>query len=113
MTGMSGVATVTVFPFALGTHRIGQMSTKGWILIGVMCITSGLISHGLLAWSQKSVPISTLSLMQLAQPGFAVIWAWLFLDESVNAAQIVGMIIVVGAVSAIARGSARANRFWK
>jgi drug/metabolite transporter (DMT)-like permease len=109
MTGMSTVATVTVFPFALSTHRIGQMSTKGWVLIGVMCVTSGLISHGLLAWSQKSVPISTLALMQLAQPGFAVIWAWLFLDERVNATQIVGMIIVVGAVSAIARTSARAD----
>ena len=105
MTGMSAVATVTVFPFALGTHRITQMSTKGWVLIAVMCITSGVVSHGLLAWSQKSVPISTLSLMQLAQPGFAVIWAWLFLDERVNAAQLVGMVIVVAAVSVIARAS--------
>ena len=109
MTGMSAVATLTVLPVALSTHKIGQMSTKGWLLIAIMCITSGVVSHGLLAWSQKAVPISTLSLLQLAQPGFAVVWAWLFLDESVNAAQLVGMAIVVVAVGVIARISAQSR----
>ncbi len=107
MTGMSAVATLTVLPVALSTHRIGQMSSKGWVLIAIMCITSGVVSHGLLAWSQKAVPISTLSLLQLAQPGFAVVWAWLFLDESVNAAQLVGMAIVLAAVGVVARISAQ------
>lgn len=105
MTGMSAVATLTVLPVALSTHKIGQMSTKGWILIAVMCVTSGVVSHGLLAWSQKAVPISTLSLIQLAQPGFAVVWAWMFLNESVNPAQLLGMAIVLGAVGVIARVS--------
>ncbi len=110
MAGMSSVATLVVAPFAISTGRVTDVSTKGWVLIAVMCITSGVVSHGLLTWSQRAVPISTLSLMQLAQPGFAVIWAWMFLDESVNAAQIVGMGIVLVAVGTIARMSATAGR---
>ncbi len=105
MAGMSAIAAVVVFPFALSTGKIGALTTKGWVLIGVMCITSGLISHGLIAWSQRTVPISTISLLQLAQPGFAVVWAWIFLDERVNAAQLVGMAMVLVAVGAIARMS--------
>jgi drug/metabolite transporter (DMT)-like permease len=110
MAGMSVVAAVVVAPFAINTGKIGSVSTKGWVLIAVMCVTSGVLSHGLLAWSQRSVPISTLSLMQLAQPGFAVIWAWIFLDERVNIGQILGMVVVLVAVGTIARMSATAGR---
>ncbi len=105
MAAMSAVAAVVVFPFAASTGKLGDVSTKGWVLIAVMCVTSGLISHGLIAWAQRSVPVSTISLMQLAQPGFAVICAWVFLHEHVNAAQLVGMVVVVVAVGAIARMS--------
>ena len=106
MAGMSVVATMVVFPFALSTGKLADVGTQGWVLIGVMCITSGLVSHGLIAWSQRIVPISTISLLQLAQPGFAVIWAWIFLHENVNGAQLIGMATVLVAVGAIARMSA-------
>jgi drug/metabolite transporter (DMT)-like permease len=110
MAGMSSVAAVVVAPFAVSTGKLTNVTTKGWLLIAVMCVTSGLLSHGLLTWSQRAVPISTLSLMQLAQPGFAVIWAWMFLHERVNAAQIFGMVVVLVAVGTIARLSATAGR---
>jgi drug/metabolite transporter (DMT)-like permease len=110
MAGMSSVATVVVAPFAVSTGKVTDVNGKGWVLIAVMGITSGLLSHGLLTWSQRSVPLSTLSLMQLAQPGFAVIWAWIFLHERVNAAQMLGMFIVLVAVGTIARISANAGR---
>lgn len=106
MAGMSAVAAAVVFPFAATTGKLGDVSTKGWVLILVMCVTSGLISHGLIAWAQRAVPVSTISLMQLAQPGFAVGWAWVFLDEGVNAAQLIGMAVVVVSVGTIARMSA-------
>ncbi len=106
MAGMSAVAAVVVLPFAASTEQLGDVSTKGWVLIIVMCVTSGLVSHGLIAWAQRAVPVSTISLMQLAQPGFAVLWAWVFLHERVNAAQLAGMVVVVVAVGAIARMSA-------
>jgi drug/metabolite transporter (DMT)-like permease len=106
MAGMSAVAAAVVFPFAVATGKLGTVTAKGWVLIGVMCITSGLISHGLIAWSQRTVPVSTISLLQLAQPGFAVVWAWVFLDERINAAQFAGMAMVLVAVGAIARMSA-------
>ncbi len=106
MAGMSAVAAVVVLPFAVSTGKLGDVSTKGWVLITVMCVTSGLVSHGLIAWAQRAVPVSTISLMQLAQPGFAVVWAWVFLHEHVNMAQLAGMVVVVAAVGAIARMSA-------
>ena len=109
MAGMSAVAAVVVLPFAVSTGQVGDVSTKGWVLIAIMCVTSGLISHGLIAWAQRAVPVSTISLMQLAQPGFAVIWAWMFLHEQVNTAQLGGMFVVVVAVGAIARISASSS----
>ena len=109
MAGMSAVAAAVVLPFAVSTGQVGDVSTKGWVLIAIMCVTSGLISHGLIAWAQRAVPVSTISLMQLAQPGFAVIWAWMFLHEQVNTAQLGGMFVVVVAVGAIARISASSS----
>lgn len=108
MAIMSTVAAVLVAPVALATGELGTVSTKGWVLIGVMVVSSGLLAHGLLAWSQRRVPVSTLSMLQLAQPGMSTLWAFLVLDESVRGIQLVGMGIALVAVGFIARDAARA-----
>ena len=108
MAVMSTVAAVVVAPFALATHRIASVSGKGWALITVMAIANGIVAHGALAWAQRRVPVSTTSMMQLAQPGVSTLWAFLLLGESVRLVQIAGMAIVLVAVGFIARHTARA-----
>jgi drug/metabolite transporter (DMT)-like permease len=80
---------------------------RGWILITFLAITAGVISHGLIAWAQQRVDVGTISIIQLSQPGFGVLWAATFLSESVEPNQLVGMAIVLGAVGTIAWRSAQ------
>lgn len=110
MSGMTLFAAITVAPFAVASGNVTDVSRTGWILIVVMAVTSGVVSHGLLAWSQQSVPVSTMSLLQLGQPGLSTFWAWLILDESVKPPQIIGMAVVLFAVGNIARIATRPVR---
>jgi drug/metabolite transporter (DMT)-like permease len=107
MAGMTVSAMLVALPFAIATHRMFDVSTKGWVLIGTMAISSGIVCHGLYAWSQKIVPLATIGLMQLGQPGLSTMWARLFLHESVHPIQIIGMGVVLAAVAVIAVRTAR------
>ncbi len=111
MTVMTSAACLTTLPIALITAgspaKLGNLSTKGWVLIVVMAITSGMISHGLIAWAQQRIPVGTISLLQLGQPGLGVLWAATFLGESVKSIQLVGMAVVLAAVGTIAWRSAQ------
>ena len=69
----------------------------------MLALTAGVVSHGLIAWAQQRVPVSTISMLQLAQPGLGVLWAATFLGEPVAPIQLVGMAIVLGASATIAR----------
>ena len=103
MTGMSVFAAITVLPFAIGTHRLGTMTTHAAELIALSAVVSGVAAHGLLSFVQQRVPISTIVLIQLVQPGLGAMWAWLFLGESIKPIQLLGMALVLIAVGGIAR----------
>lgn len=112
MAGMTTFAAVTVLPVALWFGRgdrpgLGDVSAKGWILITTMAVTSGVVAHGMIVWAQQRVPVSTISIMQLAQPGLGTLWAFVFLDQEVRPIQILGMAIMLSAVGTIAYGAAR------
>lgn len=113
MTVMTSAACIVTFPIALFTAgspaKLGDLTAKGWVLVAVMAVTSGMISHGLIAWAQQRIPIGTISMLQLGQPGLGVLWAAAFLGESVKAIQLVGMAIVLAAVGVIAWRSAQSQ----
>ena len=125
MTVMTTVAIVAVLPVALASHTflgagiahrhlgfsvrgLFRVPLHGWVLIVVMAVTSGLLSHGILAWSQRRVPVSTISLIQVAQPALSAFWAFLAVGETVRPVQVAGMAVVLLAVGGIVlRASAR------
>jgi drug/metabolite transporter (DMT)-like permease len=109
MAGMTVIAMLVALPFAVSTHRMFDVSAKGWVLIGTMAISSGVVCHGIYAWSQKLVPLATIGLMQLGQPGLSTMWAGVFLHESVRPIQVVGMAVVLAAVAVIAVRTATAT----
>jgi drug/metabolite transporter (DMT)-like permease len=47
-----------------------------------------------LYFAQRSVPISTISIIQAGQPSQSALWAWLLLGEAIALAQVPGMILV-------------------
>jgi len=111
MAVMSTAAAATTLLIALTTGEgaaVTGLAPRGWILVVLLALTAGVVSHGLIAWAQRRVPVSTISMLQLAQPGLGVLWAATFLGEPVAGSQLLGMAIVLGAVGTIARFAAQA-----
>jgi drug/metabolite transporter (DMT)-like permease len=109
MAVMSTAACLTTVPISLlttgGPGELVALSAKGWLLVALLAVTAGVVAHGLISWAQGRVPVGTISLLQLGQPGLGVLWAATFLGESVQPIQLPGMAIVLAAVGTIARQS--------
>jgi drug/metabolite transporter (DMT)-like permease len=114
MAVMTTTACLTALPLAVltggGFGALTGLTATGWVLVAVLAVTAGTISHGLLTWAQRRVAVGTISILQLAQPGLGVCWAAAFLGESVTPVQLLGMAIVLGAVGMIAWRSAHDGR---
>jgi drug/metabolite transporter (DMT)-like permease len=111
MAAMSAVACITALPVALitsgGPSGLVDLTPQGWILSAALAISTGMVAHGLIAWSQGKVELGTISLIQLVQPGLGALWGAVFLSETVVAIQLLGIAIVLVSVGVIVRSSAR------
>ena len=96
MTVVMTVAVVTATPVALITARdeMWPLSAKAWAAVAMLSVLTGMAGHGMLYYAQRSVPISTISIIQSGQPSLSALWAWLLLGEALVAAQVPGMILV-------------------
>ena len=96
MTVVMTVALVTATPVALFTasDEMWPLSTKAWAAVAILAVLTGMAAHGLLYYAQRSVPISTISIIQAGQPSLSAIWAWVLLGEALVAAQVPGMALV-------------------
>ena len=104
MAVMTTAACLTALVIALVVDpgAVVGLTVRGWAVVAVLAVTAGTISHGLLAWAQSRVAVGTISMLQLAQPGLGVLWAATLLGEAVTPVQVLGMVIVLGAVGTIA-----------
>jgi drug/metabolite transporter (DMT)-like permease len=98
MTVTATVACITVGPLALASPRFvpERPAQWGWVLL--LAVVTGTVAHGLVVWSQRLVPVSTISTLGLSQPALAAGWAWLILGESLLGSQLVGMAVVLVAL---------------
>jgi drug/metabolite transporter (DMT)-like permease len=78
--------------------------------VALLAILSGSAAHGLLVWAQRHVPVSHISVLQLAQPVLAASWAWIFLGESVGGVQGIGMVVVVASLALFTRAAGTSVR---
>lgn len=107
MSTAAFATTLVITTVTSGPDEMFGVSAKGWLVVTVLAVTSGVVSQGLIAWAQLQVPVGTVSMLQLTQPALGVLWAATFLDESVRPAQIAGMALVLAAVATIAHRTAR------
>jgi drug/metabolite transporter (DMT)-like permease len=107
MAVLTSICCLTVSPLAIASGKLFSLSTKGWVLVTVMSISAGIVCHGLIAWAQTRVPVGVITLLQLAQPVLGTLIGFLVLHEKVRPLQIVGMAVVITAVAAVARVTAR------
>lgn len=95
LTSVMIVASVTVFPLALFTGNIDEVTAHSIPYIVLLALMTGTGAHGLIVYAQQSVPVGTISILQVAQPALAVVWAYLILDQTIRPIQVVGMALVL------------------
>ncbi len=100
MAAMTPFAVMSVVPVALINGDITDVNAHGWMFILLLTLATGVVAHGLMVFAQKTVPIGTIGVAQVAQPAFAAVWSFLILDETLHGWQLVGMALVLGGLLA-------------
>lgn len=104
MASMMPTAAVVVLGVAVATGQtavLADFSWRGTLFILILAVITGTGAHGLIVYAQHSVPVTTISLMQVAQPALATLWAVTMLDQSIIPIQLLGMALVIGGLAAV------------
>ena len=99
MATSSFVAAAVLFPVVAAQGRLDDIPRSGVPWLVLLTLVNGLAAHGLLVVAQRRVPVGTTSMLQVAQPALAVMWAFLVLGETIEPLQGVGMAIVVASLA--------------
>ena len=102
MATMMPIGVLTAAPVALliAGGDIWPLTAKGWLAAGLLGVMTGMLGHGLIAFSQREIPIATIGIIQVGQPALAVGWSVLILGEAIKPAQIPGMVLVLVGLAA-------------
>jgi drug/metabolite transporter (DMT)-like permease len=96
MAAMTPFATLAVLPIAVAHGGFTTVSATGWKYLLILTVMTGIVAHGLMVLAQKTIPIGSIGIAQIAQPALAAIWSYLLLSETLHGWQIVGMLLVLG-----------------
>lgn len=100
------VGAVVLFPVSVvDAGGVDWPSSTQWIWLAALLAVPGT-GHMLMNWSHSHVRLVITSMLTLAIPILSSIGAVLFLDETVNAVQILGMAITLGALALVVRREA-------
>ena len=104
------VGTFTLFPIAVIDARgIEFPSASNWVWLAALLAVPGT-GHLLMNWSHPRVRLAISSMLTLAVPVLTTIGGVVFLDQSVGAAQILGIAVVLGALSMVIQREAQLMR---
>lgn len=101
MAAIMTTATITILPITLVRGEIDNLTVHSLPYIAILSVLTGTLAHGLIVFSQRSVPLGTISILQVAQPALAVGWAYLLLDQSIRPIQLAGMALVISGLLAV------------
>lgn len=111
LTGISVVAAVLIVPVALTISTpLGTPAGWDWGLLVLIAVINGAMGHFLMNWSHAHITLLATSLLTLGIPVVSAVTAALFLDEHLSALQVVGMVVVLGALAVVAVHGARAQQ---
>jgi drug/metabolite transporter (DMT)-like permease len=97
------VALITATPVAVVSAggALWPLSWKAWTSVAILSVMTGMVGHVLLYYSQRHVPIATISMIQTSQPAQSTFWAWLLLGETITVRQLPGMALVIIGLSLV------------
>jgi len=109
MACMMPIGVLTAGPIAafIAGSEVFGLTAKGWLVVGILTLLTGMLSHGCIVFAQQHIPVATISIMQTAQPALAVFFAFLILGEEVRAPQVVGMTLVIVGLALFTLASSR------
>src|SRR5439155_7367534 len=101
------VAVVVVAPFALLSGQSIAIHDGGsWLWLALLVLGPGG-GHLVMNWAHAHVTLTLTSLLTLLIPVVATVGAALFLGEHVVFVQVMGMIVVLGALAVVVAGRSR------
>lgn len=104
------IVAVTNAPLALlFGQSLAWPSSGDWFWLLIMALGAGLLGHNLMNWSLVRIPLWLGSTMTLLVPIVSSAFAWLLLDEPLNATQIVAMFVTVVAIATLVRAQSSAD----
>jgi drug/metabolite transporter (DMT)-like permease len=103
---MAVVAAASLVPFMVFFTEQGLAPPDhGWGWLLALAIVPGSLGHGLLAWAQVHVPLSTSGILLQGEPVGAAIAGVLFLGETIGPLQAVGLFIAFLALVVLTRST--------
>lgn len=102
-----GVLTAGPIAAAIAGADVFGLSARGWTVVALLTLLTGMLSHGCIVFAQQHIPVATIGIMQTAQPALAVLFGFLILGEAVRLPQIAGMVLVVGGLALFTWSSQR------
>lgn len=102
MACMMPLGLITSVPIALAIvgSEVFELGMRGWLVVILLAVLTGMGAHGCIAFAQQHLPIATISVMQTSQPALAVLFAFIILDEQVRWIQVAGMALVIVGIAA-------------
>ena len=104
MAGVTVVASLTVIPIAAVTSHASDFRMLGeadWIYIVFLAMGIGVVAHASMSWIHKYVGASRSSLVLLSMNFVSACAAWPINGEAISPVQVVGGVVVVGAIAAV------------
>jgi drug/metabolite transporter (DMT)-like permease len=102
-----GLLSATPIALTAGGSELFSVSARGWFVVALLVLLTGMVAHGCITFAQRHVPVAMISIMQIAQPALAVMWAFIILGETVRPLQVVGMALVICGLALFTRTSQR------
>jgi len=111
MACMMPIGVLTAGPIAaiIAGSEVFGLSAKGWLVVAILTLLTGMLSHGCIVFAQQHLPVATIGIMQTAQPALAVFFAFVVLGEEVRAPQVVGMVLVIIGLALFTLASSRSS----
>lgn len=108
---MATVAALSLIPFIVFfTDRGMSPPDHGWGWVIALALIPGSLGHGLLAWAQGHVPLSTAGILLQGEPIGAAIAGAIFLNETLGPIQALGLLIAFVALAVLTRATNLADR---
>jgi len=100
MASVTPLAALATLPIAVANGDLFGLTATGWTYTAILAFLVGIAGHGLMVFAQRTVEIGTIGIAQVVQPALAAVWSFALLGETVNGAQVVGIVLSIVGLAA-------------